>query len=149
MAMHKNAFTVDVETELSEEFSNQVDERAYTKYRAIEGALRLFMALDPSWQVALMGTEGGKVAKVIAEQASDISYRERMPVEERAHFEQAAKIAGYLLTHSPDMKALFNSAASAKLPALDKERFEALAKLLEASCKEMKGTPPKAPAKKN
>lgn len=54
MAMHKKTFTVDVDDGLSEAFSAQVDERGYTKYRALEGALRAFIAIPPEAQVALM-----------------------------------------------------------------------------------------------
>lgn len=54
MAMHKNSFNVDVDDELSEAFSAQVDKRGYTKYRALEGALRAFLAIPPEAQVALM-----------------------------------------------------------------------------------------------
>lgn len=54
MAMHKKTFTVDVDDELSEAFSAQVDVCGYTKYRALEGALRAFMAIPPEAQVALM-----------------------------------------------------------------------------------------------
>ncbi len=57
MAMYKKPFTVDVDTELSEKFSLQVDERAYTKYRAVEGAIRAFMALEPKLQVQLMNNK--------------------------------------------------------------------------------------------
>jgi len=51
MAMHNKSFNVDVNENLSDEFSNQISERGYTKYRAIEGALRAFMALSPAEQV--------------------------------------------------------------------------------------------------
>jgi hypothetical protein len=52
--MHKKSFSVDVNDELSEKFSAQSDERGYTKYRAIEGALRAFVAMPPELQVSLM-----------------------------------------------------------------------------------------------
>jgi len=54
MAMHKKSFNVDVDEELSDGFSAQVDKRGYTKYRAIEGALRAFMSLPPEEQVKWM-----------------------------------------------------------------------------------------------
>jgi hypothetical protein len=54
MAMHKKTFTVDVNDDLSEAFSAQVDERGYTKYRALEGAMRAFVALPAEVQVKLM-----------------------------------------------------------------------------------------------
>ncbi|MHC4207359.1 MAG: hypothetical protein ACYSTT_22110 [Planctomycetota bacterium] len=57
MAMHKKTFTVDVDDDLSEAFSAQVDERGYTKYRAIEGAMRAFVALPPEVQVSLMSNK--------------------------------------------------------------------------------------------
>lgn len=63
MAMHKKTFTVDVDDGLSEAFSTQVSKRGYTKYRAIEGALRAFMAIPPEAQVALMsnGADAGEI----------------------------------------------------------------------------------------
>jgi len=54
MAMHKKSFNVDVDEKLSDEFSAQVEQRGYTKYRAIEGALRGFMVLSAENQVRLI-----------------------------------------------------------------------------------------------
>jgi len=58
--MHNKSFNVDVNENLSDEFSNQISERGYTKYRAIEGALRAFMALSPAEQVQWM-SQGNSV----------------------------------------------------------------------------------------
>jgi len=54
MARVEKSFGVNIEEKLSEAFSAQVDERGYTKYRALEGAIRAFMAIPPEAQVALM-----------------------------------------------------------------------------------------------
>jgi len=54
MAQHKKSFNVDVDSALSDAFSAQVDERGYTKYRAIEGALRAYMAMPTELQVRLI-----------------------------------------------------------------------------------------------
>jgi hypothetical protein len=43
----KKAFTVNIDENISKQFSLWVIERGYTKYRAIEGALRAFMSLSP------------------------------------------------------------------------------------------------------
>ena len=53
-------FSVNVNEALSDEFSAQVDDRGYTKYRAIEGALRAFMVLSPDEQVKLMSASNSK-----------------------------------------------------------------------------------------
>ena len=50
MLNNRKAFTVETDIELSEKFSSQVLERGYTKYRAIEGALRLWITLSPTEQ---------------------------------------------------------------------------------------------------
>lgn len=54
MGLNKKSFSVDINEKLSEAFSSQVAERGYTKYRAIEGALRAFMSLPAEEQVRLM-----------------------------------------------------------------------------------------------
>lgn len=48
--MKRKAFTVEADEELSSRFSDQVIERGYTKYRAIEGAVRLWLTLTPTEQ---------------------------------------------------------------------------------------------------
>lgn len=50
----RKAFTVEADEELSKKFSEQVIERGYTKYRAIEGSLRLWLTLTPHEQVELI-----------------------------------------------------------------------------------------------
>lgn len=54
MANERKAFTVEVNSDLSKQFSAQTEQRGYFKYRAIEGALRAFMALPAEEQVSLM-----------------------------------------------------------------------------------------------
>jgi len=55
--MNKKAFNVDVNLEVAEKFSGQVEDRGYTKYRAVEAALRAFIALPEEAQVKLMSNE--------------------------------------------------------------------------------------------
>jgi len=53
--VHKRkAFTVDADEFLSEKFSKQVLDRGYTKYRAIEGAMRLWLNLPTEMQATLI-----------------------------------------------------------------------------------------------
>ena len=47
-------FSVNIGETLCDDFSEHIDKNGYTKYRAIEGALRAFMAIPPEAQVALM-----------------------------------------------------------------------------------------------
>jgi len=47
-------FSVNIDEKLCDEFSEHVDNNGYTKYRAIEGALRAFMVMPSDAQVALM-----------------------------------------------------------------------------------------------
>lgn len=54
MAMHKKAFTVDVDEKVSDDFSVQVDERGYKKYRAIQAAVKLWTDLPPEIQIRLL-----------------------------------------------------------------------------------------------
>lgn len=54
MAMHKKSFSVDVDDELSKSFSKQVEDRGYTKYRALEAAIRAFLAIPSEAQVSLI-----------------------------------------------------------------------------------------------
>jgi len=42
---NRKAFTVDTNISLSELFTKQALERGFTKYRAIEGAIRCWLAL--------------------------------------------------------------------------------------------------------
>lgn len=47
-------FSVNIDEKLCDDFSEHIDKNGYTKYRAIEGALRAFMAIPSEAQVALM-----------------------------------------------------------------------------------------------
>jgi septation ring formation regulator EzrA len=57
MAKNEKSFGIKIDPELSERFSEHVLERGYTKYRAIEAALRAFIALPPEVQVGLMSNK--------------------------------------------------------------------------------------------
>ncbi|KKN73481.1 hypothetical protein LCGC14_0400560 [marine sediment metagenome] len=78
MAMHKKPFTVDVDEQLSDAFSAQADERGYTKYRAIEGALRAFIALPAGLQVDLMGNQISDVLTIIKTKLLDADLIDRL-----------------------------------------------------------------------
>ena len=54
--MGKIPFNQDIDEKTGQEFSAQTEERGYTKYRAVEGALRAFMALPSEVQVQLMSS---------------------------------------------------------------------------------------------
>lgn len=54
MGNQQKNFNVNIDETLSDAFSAQVEQRGYTKYRAIEGALRGFMALSAENQVRLI-----------------------------------------------------------------------------------------------
>lgn len=72
MVMHKKTFTVDVDDALSEVFSTLCDERGYTKYRALEGAIRAFIALPDEIQVALMKSQNSDVYELLVHGLRDI-----------------------------------------------------------------------------
>ncbi len=72
MAMHKKTFSVDIDDELSELFSNQVLERGFTKYRALEGALRAFTVLPAEKQAALM-VDGANTEQVLIDYFRDLA----------------------------------------------------------------------------
>jgi hypothetical protein len=52
--MAKVPFNQDVDEGLAVSFNELVDERGYTKYRAVEAAVRAFVALPPDAQALLM-----------------------------------------------------------------------------------------------
>jgi len=58
-------FNVYVDEQVATAFSEQVDDRGYTKYRAVEGALRAFMGLSPEVQVDLMSNADSKVTQLL------------------------------------------------------------------------------------
>jgi hypothetical protein len=78
MVMHKKPFTVDCDEQLSELFSKQVEERGFTKYRAVEGALRAFIALPKELQVELMNNQISDVSQLIKEKLLDADLLEKM-----------------------------------------------------------------------
>lgn len=58
MTNEQKNFNVNVDAKLSDVFSEQAEQRGYTKYRAVEGALRAFIVLPPELQVKLIaGTD--------------------------------------------------------------------------------------------
>lgn len=66
MGTQQKNFNVNIDAQLSDGFSAQVEQRGYTKYRAIEGALRGFMALSAEDQVRLIS------GNLVAEKSSQI-----------------------------------------------------------------------------
>lgn len=95
MAMHKNSFNVDVDDVLSESFSTLCDERGYTKYRAIEGALRAFIALPDELQVALMKSQNSDVYELLVHNLRDIELHkilQALTPEQRMVLIESAKV---------------------------------------------------------
>lgn len=92
MAMHRKAFNVDIDDTLSDDFARQTLSRGYTKYRAIEGALRAFLALPPDIQVALMETESSDIVQLLKEKLLDSDLEERLV---GLSLVQKQKIAGF------------------------------------------------------
>lgn len=74
MANSRKSFGVDIEETLSESFSAQIDERGYTKYRAVEGALRAFLVLPAELQVRLIsvGNSSSDVYPMLVEGLLDV-----------------------------------------------------------------------------
>jgi len=68
-------FSVNIGEKLCDEFSEHVDKSGYTKYRAIEGALRAFMAIPPEAQVALMSNSDDP-KEILVSTFGDISLEE-------------------------------------------------------------------------
>lgn len=71
-------FNVNVSEELSDAFSSQVDERGYTKYRAVEGALRAFMVLPPEIQIKLIANNQNDVYTMLVRGLVDSEIAKRL-----------------------------------------------------------------------
>lgn len=65
-------FNVNVDEKIAEMFSTICDERGYTKYRAIEGALRAFISLPDELQVSLMKSTNQDAYKLLVQGLRDI-----------------------------------------------------------------------------
>jgi len=50
-AINQKNFNVNINEQLSDDFTEQCDSRGYTKYKALEGALRMWLKLSPQEQV--------------------------------------------------------------------------------------------------
>lgn len=101
MAMHKKPFTVDINEKVSDAFSAQVEQRGFTKYRAIEGALRAFMVLPADLQVELIGNEIPDVLCLIREKLLDadlISRLGKLAPEQRSQLVALAKEGAKILS---------------------------------------------------
>lgn len=88
MTMHKKSFTVDVDSQVSEGFSNQVDKCGYTKYRAVETALRIWTSLPPEIQVSLMVESPEGLYQLLVERLLDVEVLKilsKMKPQERLH----------------------------------------------------------------
>jgi len=72
MSRKEKSFGISIEEKLSEAFSTLCYERGYTKYRAIEGALRAFIALPDELQVALMKGSNQDTYKLLVQGLRDI-----------------------------------------------------------------------------
>ena len=78
MAMHKKSFNVDIDEKLSDEFTAQIDKRGYTKYRAIEGALRAFMALPLEIQGKLITNDIGDIYSMLVRSLVDAEIQKHL-----------------------------------------------------------------------
>lgn len=61
---NRKAFTVETNENLSGMFTKQALERGFTKYRAIEGSLRCWLALPKEVQVSLMELQNDEIMPV-------------------------------------------------------------------------------------
>ena len=57
MSKDQKNINVKIDSELQDQFTKHVDERGYTKYRALEGAIKVFITLSPVLQVKLMSPD--------------------------------------------------------------------------------------------
>ncbi len=73
MAMHDKSFNVDIPPAVSQAFSEHVDQQGYTKWRAIMGAVKAYMALPADIQVFVNNpdTTVKQAKKVIAVSYTD------------------------------------------------------------------------------
>ncbi len=96
MSTNPKSFTVDVPVEVSEAFSEHVDQQGYTKWRAVMGALKAYMVLPPEAQVFVNNpnTTVKQVQKMIAQCYEDKVLLEllgKLPPEQQAFLMEAAK----------------------------------------------------------
>ena len=61
----RKSFGGEVSEKLADAFIEYCDQRGLTKYRAIEGALRAFMALPPEVQVELMSNNDKNALEIL------------------------------------------------------------------------------------
>lgn len=108
MAMHKKPFNVDVNDEISEAFSMLCDERGYTKYRALEGALRAFIALPDEIQVGLMKSKNCDVYKILIHGLRDIELTKNLkaltPEQTQVLIETSKELTKRLFPKKKDQK---------------------------------------------
>jgi len=65
MVNERKSVGIDINVELSNAFSEQLEERGYIKYRAVEGAIRAFMALPPELQVEIMSKPNNDIYEIL------------------------------------------------------------------------------------
>ena len=58
-------FNVNLGEKLADEFSAQISERGFTKYKAVEGALKAFMVLPPEIQSQLISNPLNKTKEIL------------------------------------------------------------------------------------
>lgn len=66
----KVPFNQDINEVIASSFAEQIEERGYIKYRAVEAALRIFMSSSPEEQVRLMSIGNSNQPNQIGEQLS-------------------------------------------------------------------------------
>jgi hypothetical protein len=85
--MAKVPFNQDVDEGLSVSFNELADARGYTKYRAVEAAMRAFLALPPDAQALLMANNCN---------AYDILVKSLLSAELEKHIEEVAPLLALL-----------------------------------------------------
>ena len=64
-ADNQKNFNVNLDADLADSFAEQTDSRGYTKYKALEGAVKAYMALAPELQVRLISCKTGEAYQIL------------------------------------------------------------------------------------
>ena len=96
MGTNPKSFTVDVPPEVSRAFSDHADEQGYTKWKAVMGALRVYMVLSPDAQVCANNlnktlTDLGAVMEKVYRDALLLKFLEALTPEQQAFVIEAAR----------------------------------------------------------
>ena len=88
----KVAFNQDVDEAIAVKFASQVEERGQTKYRAVEGAIRAWLALPKVVQVDLM-SNNVNAQKLLMDTFQDMAITEYLEKLSPAQRNQALALA--------------------------------------------------------